>query len=80
MALPLQQGLITSEVAFLCEMELVSIVPRQRLDSIDLLSVGIPRESPFAVVWPEFDMFFRVLLQSSARHIGLTYRSGSLSY
>lgn len=40
MALPLPQGLVPSEVAFLCEMELVTVVPRQRLESIELLSVG----------------------------------------
>ncbi|KAF5621539.1 DNA replication complex GINS PSF2 [Fusarium sp. NRRL 25303] len=38
MALPLPSGLTPSEVAFLCEMELVTVVPRQRLESIDLLS------------------------------------------
>ena len=42
MALPLPPGLVPSEVAFLCEMELVTVVPRQRLDSIDLLTVSIP--------------------------------------
>lgn len=40
MALPLPSGLVPAEVAFLCEMELVTIVPRQRLESIDLLSVS----------------------------------------
>lgn len=40
MALPLPSGLTPSEVAFLCEMELVTVVPRQRLESIDLLSVS----------------------------------------
>ncbi|PHH80378.1 hypothetical protein CDD80_1823 [Ophiocordyceps camponoti-rufipedis] len=38
MALPLPLGLVPSEVAFLCEMELVTIVPRQRLDTISLLT------------------------------------------
>jgi GINS complex subunit 2 len=40
MALPLPQGLVPTEVAFLCEMELVTVVPRQRLESIDLLTVS----------------------------------------
>lgn len=40
MALPLAPGLVPSEVAFLCEMELVTVVPRQKLESIDLLSVS----------------------------------------
>ncbi|OIW28812.1 GINS complex, PSF2 component [Coniochaeta ligniaria NRRL 30616] len=38
MALPLPPGLTHAEVAFLCEMELVTVVPRQRLESIKLLS------------------------------------------
>jgi GINS complex subunit 2 len=41
MASPQPVGLIPSEVAFLCEMELVTVVPRQRLDSIVLLGVGM---------------------------------------
>lgn len=40
MALPLPLGLVPSEAAFLCEMELVTVVPRQRLESIELLSVS----------------------------------------
>jgi hypothetical protein len=39
MALPLPCGLVPSEVAFLCEMELITVVARQRLESIQLLSV-----------------------------------------
>ncbi|KJX92787.1 dna replication complex gins protein psf2 [Zymoseptoria brevis] len=37
MALPLPPGLTPNEVGFLCEMELVTIIPRQRLDSLELL-------------------------------------------
>ncbi|ESZ90903.1 hypothetical protein SBOR_8710 [Sclerotinia borealis F-4128] len=37
MALPLPPGLTPMEVAFLCEMEMVTVVPRQRLESLDLL-------------------------------------------
>lgn len=39
MAFPHPQGLLPSEVAFLCEMELVTVVPRQRLERLDLLGV-----------------------------------------
>ncbi|KAF6826328.1 DNA replication complex GINS protein PSF2 [Colletotrichum musicola] len=46
MALPLPPGLVPAEVAFLCEMELVTIVPRQRLESIDLLSGATPALRP----------------------------------
>jgi len=37
MALPLKPGLLPTEVAFLCEMELVTVIPRQRLQGLDLL-------------------------------------------
>ena len=40
MALPLPPGLTHSEVAFVAEMEMVTVVPRQRLESIPLLSVS----------------------------------------
>lgn len=40
MAFPHPAGLLPAEVAFLCEMELVSIVPRQRLERLDLLGVS----------------------------------------
>lgn len=39
MAHPLPPGLTPSEVSFLCEMEMVTVVPRGRLDAIELLSV-----------------------------------------
>jgi GINS complex subunit 2 len=42
MALPLPPGLTPSEVAYLCEMELVTVIPRQRLESLDLLAVSLP--------------------------------------
>ena len=42
MALPLPAGLTPSETAFLCEMELVTVVPRQRLDGLELLGVSGP--------------------------------------
>jgi len=34
------QGLLPTEVAFLCEMELITVVPRQRLERLDLLGVS----------------------------------------
>ncbi|KAF2690864.1 DNA replication complex GINS protein PSF2 [Lentithecium fluviatile CBS 122367] len=37
MALPLPPGLTPPEIAFLCEMELVTIIPRQRLEALELL-------------------------------------------
>ncbi|KAK0391334.1 hypothetical protein NLU13_0835 [Sarocladium strictum] len=46
MALPLPSGLVPTEVAFLCEMELVTVVPRQRLESIDLLTGATPALRP----------------------------------
>ncbi|AEO66536.1 dd7598dd-bb2b-462c-81d3-1b4551cb1637 [Thermothielavioides terrestris] len=46
MALPLPPGLTHAEVAFLAEMELVTVVPRQRLESIDLLAGKTPPLRP----------------------------------
>ncbi|KAI5921565.1 hypothetical protein F4810DRAFT_332777 [Camillea tinctor] len=46
MALPLPSGLVPTEVAFLCEMEMVTIVPRQRLEPIQLLSGETPALRP----------------------------------
>ncbi|KAF3767145.1 GINS complex, PSF2 component [Cryphonectria parasitica EP155] len=46
MAHPLPPGLTPSEVSFLCEMEMVTVVPRGRLDSIDLLSGTTPPLKP----------------------------------
>ena len=40
MALTLPPGLTPPEVAFLCEMELVTVIPRQRLEGLDLLGVS----------------------------------------
>ena len=43
MAFPQSTGLTPPEIAFICEMELVTIVPRQRLERLDLLGVsGLP--------------------------------------
>jgi len=41
MALPLKAGLMPTEVAFLCEMELVTVIPRQRLSGLSLLGVSL---------------------------------------
>ncbi|EPE06595.1 dna replication complex gins protein psf2 [Ophiostoma piceae UAMH 11346] len=46
MALPIPPGLMPAEVAFLCEMELVTVVPRQRLDPIPLLGGATPALRP----------------------------------
>lgn len=40
MAFPHPAGLLPAEVAFLCEMEQVTIIPRQRLERLDLLGVS----------------------------------------
>ncbi|KAF2971229.1 hypothetical protein GQX73_g2377 [Xylaria multiplex] len=46
MALSLPSGLVPTEVAFLCEMEMITIVPRQRLESIPMLSGKTPALRP----------------------------------
>lgn len=40
MALPLPPGLTPPETAFLCEMEMVTVIPRQRLEGLELLAVS----------------------------------------
>lgn len=40
MAQSFKPGLLPSEVAFLCEMELVTVIPRQRLAGLELLGVS----------------------------------------
>ena len=40
MALPLSPGLTPAETAFLCEMEMVTVIPRQRLEGLNLLGVS----------------------------------------
>jgi hypothetical protein len=46
MALPLPPGLTPPEIAFLCEMELVTVIPRQRLEGLELLGVRVPHQHP----------------------------------
>lgn len=47
MALFLPPGLTPPEISFLCEMELVTVIPRQRMESLQLLSVrSLPSPSP----------------------------------
>jgi GINS complex subunit 2 len=46
MALPLPPGLTPAETAFLCEMELVTVIPRQRLEALELLGVRAPLHTP----------------------------------
>lgn len=46
MALPLPPGLTPPEIAFLCEMELITIIPRQKLESLELLGVRMPLQHP----------------------------------
>lgn len=65
MAHPLPQGLTPAEVSFLCEMELVTIVPRTRLDRIPLLSgTTPPLKPPHRVKVP---LWLAVLLKKQRR-------------
>lgn len=40
MAFPLPRGITPPEIAFLAEMEQVTVVPRQRLEGLELLGVS----------------------------------------
>ncbi|KAJ5273203.1 GINS complex subunit Psf2 subgroup [Penicillium angulare] len=46
MAFPLPRGITPSEIAFLAEMETITIVPRQRLEGMELLSGSIEPLGP----------------------------------
>ncbi|KAI9877285.1 MAG: DNA replication protein psf2 [Pleopsidium flavum] len=46
MALPLLPGLIPAEIAFLCELEMVTVIPRQRLERLELLGGPTPALQP----------------------------------
>ncbi|KAL9059572.1 MAG: hypothetical protein Q9162_001077 [Coniocarpon cinnabarinum] len=46
MAQPSPPGLLPTEIAFLCEMELVTIIPRERLSSLHLLAGATPPLRP----------------------------------
>jgi hypothetical protein len=42
MAFPLPRGITPPEISFLAEMEMVTVVPRQRLEGLELLGVSFP--------------------------------------
>lgn len=41
MAFPLPRGITPPEISFLAEMEMVTILPRQRLEGLELLGVRL---------------------------------------
>lgn len=58
-------GLLPAEVAFVCEMEHVTVVPRQRLDSIPLLGGATPQlRPPYRAVLP---LWLALLLKRQRR-------------
>ncbi|KAK4125640.1 GINS complex, PSF2 component [Parathielavia appendiculata] len=65
MALPLPPGLTHAEVAFLAEMELVTVVPRQRLESINLLGGKTPPLRPPHRA--DLPLWFALLLKKQRR-------------
>lgn len=73
MALPLPAGLTPPEIAFLCEMELVTISPRQRLEGLDLLGVRYrPSNTPHAHVVQLHSVHLRLYIHS---HLGSSQTS-----
>ncbi|KAL1902508.1 DNA replication protein psf2 [Sporothrix stenoceras] len=65
MASPFPPGLLPAEVAFVCEMEHVTVVPRQRLDSIPLLGGATPQlRPPYRAVLP---LWLALLLKRQRR-------------
>ncbi|KAF2479921.1 hypothetical protein BDY17DRAFT_318542 [Neohortaea acidophila] len=65
MALLLPPGLTPAEVGFLCEMELVTVIPRQRLDELQLLGGPTqPLNPPFPTPLP---LWLALLLKRQKR-------------
>ncbi|RMZ87424.1 hypothetical protein DV736_g5350, partial [Chaetothyriales sp. CBS 134916] len=65
MAFPHLTGLLPAEVAFLCEMELVTTVPRQRLDRLDLL--GGPTKPLVPPSRSQLPLWLAILLKRQKR-------------
>lgn len=62
MAFPLQRGITPPEIEFLSEMEMVTVVPRQRLEELELLSVSeicTPQSIYFPPPLPECEGILR---------------------
>jgi len=81
MAFPHPPGLTPPEIAFLCEMELVTIVPRQRLERLDLLGVSGPAPGLYANErWEhtQKESIQVLILLSAGPHSG-TYSASTIS-
>ncbi|KAK4575381.1 DNA replication protein psf2 [Recurvomyces mirabilis] len=65
MALPLLPGLTPSEVGFLCEMEHVTVIPRQRLDDLELL--GGPTRALTPPIPTPLPLWLALLLKKQRR-------------
>jgi hypothetical protein len=81
MAFPHPPGLTPPEIAFICEMELVTIVPRQRLERLDLLGVSGPAPGLYANErWEHTQKeSTQVLILSSAGSHSGTYSAPTIS-
>lgn len=73
MAFPLPRGIMPSEITFLAEMEMVTIVPRQRLEGLELLGVSILISVHFET---SID-FHRALSNLSSLRVVPLFHSGS---
>ncbi|KIW19862.1 hypothetical protein PV08_00437 [Exophiala spinifera] len=65
MAFPHAPGLLPAEVAFLCEMEQITVVPRQRLDRLDLL--GGPTKALIPPQRTTLPLWLAILLKRQRR-------------
>lgn len=72
MAFPLPRGITPSEIEFISEMEMVTVVPRQRLDGLDLLSVSNKRLKPRSPKQP-------LRRDMRASHTALSFRDTCVS-
>lgn len=67
MALSLPVGLTPLEVAFVCEMEMITIIPRQRLATLKLLGVGSPKSRLVQLLHNSYQVAWLILLRNRER-------------
>lgn len=84
------RGLTPPEIAYICEMEMVTVLPRQRLDALELLGVSISTRVTlrmacsnqiFQIIEAQYtDNILRDLPQHLCHRTEETFRYGWLCY
>lgn len=69
MAFPLPRGITPPEISFLAEMEMVTILPRQRLEGLELLGVSVSDQGNTPDMLPIFPFAFKVDFHKPLTHM-----------